>query len=187
MNKNNFTPGQWIEVLDESISGKILKIENQEVEIETIDGFVLTYPITEIIASHDTSLLKEEVHFFSIDKIKEEKEQKLHNHQVVTQKKSRKEIFAVEIDLHIDKLTKNFSKMSSYDMLNLQVDTARFRLEHAISNRIPRLIFIHGEGEGILKTELEYLFSRYSQVLFSPASYKKYGLGATQVCIKQNE
>ena len=71
-------------------------------------------------------------------------------------------------------------------MLNLQIDTATQRLEHAITNRIPKLVFIHGVGEGVLRMELETLFRRYSEVTFSDASYRKYGAGATEVYIYQN-
>ena len=51
--------------------------------------------------------------------------------------------------------------------------------------RISKVVFIHGVGEGVLKSELHYLFSRYP-VRFYDASFKKYGLGATEVYIYQN-
>ena len=53
------------------------------------------------------------------------------------------------------------------------------------SDDIPT-VFIHGVGEGVLKLELEYLFSRYDNVKFYDADYQKYGLGATEVYIYQN-
>ena len=40
--------------------------------------------------------------------------------------------------------------MQNYDMLNLQLDTAKRRLDFAISKRIQRVVFIHGVGEGFL-------------------------------------
>ncbi len=76
--------------------------------------------------------------------------------------------------------------MTNYDMLNLQLDTARRQLEFAIKLRIPKIVFIHGVGEGVLKQELETLFGRYNNVKFYDADYKTYGLGATEVRVFQN-
>ena len=76
--------------------------------------------------------------------------------------------------------------MSNFDMLNLQLDTAKYKLEFAIRKRIPRLVFIHGVGEGVLRSELGYLFAKYP-VKIAEASYQKYGMGATEVYILQNK
>ena len=75
--------------------------------------------------------------------------------------------------------------MDNFDMLTLQLNTAKRKIEYAISKRISKIIFIHGVGEGVLKSELHYLFGRYP-VRFYDASYKKYGLGATEVYVYQN-
>jgi hypothetical protein len=47
------------------------------------------------------------------------------------------------------------------------------------------LVFIHGVGEGVLEKELKFLFGRYP-VRYEPASYRKYGMGATAVYVIQN-
>ena len=54
-----------------------------------------------------------------------------------------------------------------------------------ISKKIPKIVFIHGVGEGVLKSELQSLLNKYS-VKYYDASYKKYGLGATEVYVYQN-
>ena len=71
------------------------------------------------------------------------------------------------------------------NLLSLQLETAKKKIEFAITKRIPKIVFIHGVGEGVLKSELHYLFGRYP-VRFYDASYKKYGLGATEVYVFQN-
>jgi dsDNA-specific endonuclease/ATPase MutS2 len=70
-------------------------------------------------------------------------------------------------------------------MLSLQIDTARHKIEFAIKKRIPKIVFIHGVGEGVLKAELHYLFNKYP-IKYYDASYQKYGLGSTEVYIYQN-
>jgi len=92
----------------------------------------------------------------------------------------------MEVDLHINQLV-NYSKgMSNHDMLTLQLDTAKRKLDFAINKHIQKIVFIHGVGEGVLKMELEYLFGRYDNVKFYDANYQKYGLGATEVYIYQS-
>ena len=92
----------------------------------------------------------------------------------------------MEVDLHIQHLVKSTKGMQNYDMLTLQLDTAKYKLEFAIRKRIPRIVFIHGVGEGVLQKELEYLFAKYP-VRITEASYQKYGLGATEVYILQKK
>ena len=92
----------------------------------------------------------------------------------------------VEVDLHIHQLTKTVKGMSNYEMLNLQLDTAKRQLEFAITKRIQKVVFIHGVGEGVLREELYTLFRRYENVKYYDADYRKYGLGATEVYIYQN-
>jgi len=92
----------------------------------------------------------------------------------------------MEVDLHIHQLLSSTKGMQNHDMLNLQLDTAKRRLDFAISKRIQRVVFIHGVGEGVLKLELEYLLKRYDGIDFYPADYQKYGHGATEVYIFQN-
>ncbi|HKJ06987.1 MAG TPA: Smr/MutS family protein, partial [Flavobacteriaceae bacterium] len=91
----------------------------------------------------------------------------------------------MEVDLHIEKLIKNTSKIDKIDALEIQLDTAKLKLDFAVRNRIPKVVLIHGVGEGILKTALNYLLNKYN-CEFYPASYKKYGLGATEVYFLQN-
>jgi hypothetical protein len=93
----------------------------------------------------------------------------------------------IEVDLHLNQLIKNTRGMQNHEMLNLQLETAKWRLEAAIKQRIQRIIFIHGVGEGVLKIELEYLFNRYDGIKYYDANYQKYGQGATEVYILQSK
>jgi hypothetical protein len=123
--------------------------------------------------------------YFYLDKIKQDKEIPK-SRSFVKEKKIKGEIPPPEFDLHIEKLAKNFKGMSNFDILNLQSETAKRHIEFAIRNRIPKIVFIHGVGEGILKAELDFLLGRYESISFRDANYQKYGLGATEVFIRQN-
>jgi len=76
--------------------------------------------------------------------------------------------------------------MSNFEKLSLQLKVARKELETAIAKKHPKIIFIHGRGAGVLKSELKSLFDTYN-VDFQDASYIEYGQGATEVIIYQNK
>lgn len=177
--------GTFVEVLDEDFKGKVIKLLKDEAIILTNDGFELAYPLKQLILIGDDSLIKQGSSYGAIESAKTHKVT-VNHHKVNIEKKSKKDDVVLEVDLHIEKLVKSFKHMNNFDILNIQVDTARGQLEFAIKNRIPKIVFIHGMGEGVLKSELDYLFGRYPEISFQDANYRKYGLGATEVYIKQN-
>ena len=180
-----FSLGDQVSVLDEAINGVVISIKNNEITIETEDGFLMTYFVNELIKNFKTSSLSKNIGSFNSDKIKLDKETP--KPRIFTkEKKTKGEIPPPEFDLHIEKLTKNFRGMSNYDILTLQSETAKRHIEFAIRNRIPKIVFIHGVGEGILKSELDFLLGRYDTISFQDGNYQKYGVGATEVYIKQN-
>jgi len=178
--------GDRVSVLDDAFEGTVLSIENSSVVIETDDGFTMTYFVNELIKINDTSDLSKNTGSYNLHQAKQEKEIPKPR-SFVKEKKVKGEIPPPEFDLHIEKLTKNFRGMSNYDILTLQSETAKRHVEFAIKNRIPKIVFIHGVGEGILKAELDFLLGRYDNISFRDANYQKYGLGATEVFIKQKQ
>jgi len=176
--------GDSVSVLDEDLTGVIIKVVGDTVTIETTEGFELEFSKNELIKVETDTVLRTNV--FSNASINEVVSQK-----EIPKKKSKKvkpkERFqpTLEVDLHIHQLTNSTKGMANHEMLTLQVDTAKRQLEFAIRKRIQKIVFIHGRGDGVLKLELEYLFGRYN-VKFYEANYQKYGLGATEVYIYQN-
>ena len=175
--------GDWVETIDDDLSGRVVEIEGSEVLIRTSDGFDMRFPENELVVVDKD---QDDLDFTEIDE--EVLQSKLNKKPGPTKRVKPKErnIPPMEVDLHIHQLVKYSKNMSNHEMLTLQLDTARRQLEFAIKKRIQKVVFIHGVGEGVLKMELEYLFGRYSNVKFYDADYKKYGLGATEVYIFQN-
>lgn len=177
--------GDKVSVLDEAMNGIVLAVDNNKITIETDEGFVMTYFVNELIKANNTSDLNYNIGSVNLNDIKKEKEIPKPR-SFVKEKKSKGEIPPPEFDLHIEKLVKNCRGMSNYDILNIQTETAKRHIEFAIRNRIPKIVFIHGVGEGVLKAELDFLLGRYDTIAFHDANYQKYGLGATEVFIKQS-
>jgi hypothetical protein len=180
-----FSLGDEVSVLDEAVNGVVLSIKGEQITIETTDGFLMTFFVNELIKINKTSNLMSSIKSINLNEINKDIEVPKAK-SLGKENKSKREIGVPEFDLHIEKLVPNKRGMSNYDILTLQTETAKRHLEFAIRNRIPRIVFIHGVGEGVLKAELDFLFGRYDTISFQEANYQKYGLGATEVYIKQN-
>lgn len=90
-----------------------------------------------------------------------------------------------EVDLHIEHLVEDHSKMDNSEILEVQLSRFRTALESAILHKTRRIVFIHGVGNGKLKLELRRILEReYSNVRYQDASFKEYGFGATMVLVK---
>lgn len=174
--------GNKVAVLDDVLKGIIIKIQGKNIDIKTEDGFLMTF--------QDSELVKIEKDQFELSKFSDINHELLKEKMAVKPskksafKKDKSEVI-FEVDLHINQLVVSTRGMDNYDMLNLQLDTAKQKIDYAISKKISKIVFIHGVGEGILKSELHRLLQKYP-VKFYDASYKKYGLGATEVVVFQN-
>lgn len=92
---------------------------------------------------------------------------------------------AAVIDLHIENLSRNFLALSKDQMLDIQLKTFETQLEKAIASGMDEITFIHGVGNGTLRTELHRRLSRHKNVQFyQDAQKEKFGFGATKVKIK---
>ena len=89
-----------------------------------------------------------------------------------------------EVDLHISSLRKDFSEMKNHEILQEQVRYFRDALESAIEAHYKTVVFIHGIGNGTLKTKLsDILQAEYPDIWFHNAPFDKYGNGALELFI----
>ncbi|MDG5800424.1 DUF2027 domain-containing protein [Marinilabiliaceae bacterium ANBcel2] len=99
--------------------------------------------------------------------------------------KRKKQKGIEEVDLHIHELIDDSSGLSNGEMIQIQLDKFHEVMESNLNNRGHKIVFIHGVGNGRLKTELRKLLDRrYNKVYYQDASFKEYGYGATMIIIK---
>lgn len=92
----------------------------------------------------------------------------------------------VEIDLHIHELLDNYSSLTNTEMVKVQLDKFHEEMTKAIKSEVKKIVFIHGVGNGTLKTELRRELQRkYGKYSFQDASFREYGYGATMVIIRK--
>lgn len=180
-----FNIGDKVSVLDDDMDGVVTKINVNQITIETTEGFELNFQAKELIKTGNSNDFKNSIGTFNSNEIKKSKE--IPKPRSFVKEKKVKEIPPPEFDLHIEKLVKNFRGMSNYEILTLQSETAKRHLEFAIKNRIPKIVFIHGVGEGVLKSELDFMLARYENIDFKEGNYQKYGQGATEIFIRQSQ
>ena len=172
-------PGMRVQWVDEPLEGIIAGISEGEIRIRTSDGMELTATSGEVIPIPDPI-------YFPVPP-------SAASHKAPVRKKgpsagiSRKDKGPppLEVDLHMEKLLTPGQRRDAMEILDFQVDTARRQLEFALRKRIQRLVFIHGEGRGILREELHTLLRRYPGIRFEDGDPRRYGAGATAVYIPQ--
>jgi len=92
----------------------------------------------------------------------------------------------VEIDLHIEELTKDYRNLTPGEMIDIQINHFIKTLEKAlISEKVKYLVVVHGVGNGILKTKIRSILREdYPKLKFGDAPFDEYGFGATLIKIK---
>ena len=90
------------------------------------------------------------------------------------------------VDLHIEKLADDPSRMSNFEMLTLQLKEFEKYYDLAVAHHLPSIIFIHGVGSGKLRDELHELLRMKNEVkTFVNQYHPLYGYGATEVYLKK--
>ncbi len=177
--------GDRVSVIDDTITGIVVAIKGDKVSI--IDEYDFSFQFLKselVVVAEEQSELSMYINIAHQDLLTEKKEFSKKRKMTSPLKKGKQP--PMEVDLHIHQLVETTRGMDNYDILNLQIETAQQKIEFAIANKISRIVFIHGVGEGVLKTELEFLFKKY-KTDFYEASFQKYGFGATEVYIYQNQ
>ncbi len=90
----------------------------------------------------------------------------------------------LEVDLHIHELLDDTRGMANKEMLEYQLSKFHEIMEANKNNKNKKIVFIHGKGNGVLKSEIiKALKKKYTWHTYQDASFKEYGFGATMVII----
>ncbi len=92
----------------------------------------------------------------------------------------------MEVDLHVHELVDTEAGLDAAAKLELQINHFERMLKNAERDRIRRVVFIHGVGQGVLRQKIrELLRMYYPNMTFHDADYRKYGYGATEIRIEK--
>lgn len=119
-----FAVGDIVEVVDDLIKGIIVAVEGTTITIQTEDDFLLKFEVSELVkvASYEISkeLSNQKIYAATLEKEAAKPRKK----KLPVSKKERVEML-MEVDLHIEKLTKSLRGLTNHDILTLQLDTAK--------------------------------------------------------------
>src|SRR5450631_1003241 len=86
------------------------------------------------------------------------------------------------IDLHIEKLSFDWKRLTNFEILSLQLNTFEKYYNLALAHHQPNLIVIHGIGTGKLREEIhEILKSKKEVKSFVNQYHHNFGFGATEI------
>jgi hypothetical protein len=89
------------------------------------------------------------------------------------------------VDLHIEKITDNWSHLSNHEILTIQLNEFEKYFHLAELHHLPSIIMIHGIGEGKLRDEIHELLRFKKSVKYFVNQYHHlYGFGATEIFFK---
>ncbi len=126
----------------------------------------------------------QKVEELSVKDIEEQVKTKEKRPRVKSYQKANPKNNIIEVDLHLHELIDSTAGMSNADMLGVQMDTFRKVLDENAKNKGQKIVFIHGVGNGTLKTDLRKELERKYKYSYQDASFREYGFGATLVIIK---
>jgi hypothetical protein len=195
-----FKIGERVRFLDDVGEGVVKRVEaNGSVVVADEDGFEVAYEASGLIAVGSRQEEREKygrqlpsvAEILSRDVSPEKRAaverdfQARYKNAQATNQKGRGEY--EEVDLHLHEITDGPDGLTDHARLELQLTHFERMLRIAITQKTPRIIFIHGVGKGVLRHQIWSRVEQfYPECQCQPADPRRYGAGATEVRIFQN-
>ncbi len=85
------------------------------------------------------------------------------------------------VDLHIEELVKDHSSMNNSQIISYQLNYFLYEMDQALLNKFHKITFIHGVGNGVLRSSIREELKRFPNIRFAEAPQEKFGYGGTEV------
>jgi len=181
--------GHKVKFINENLEGEIISVlTDKRVLVDCSDGFEHEVSIDEIVI-----IGEDNEHLYNVDETKifekisnvDKKEKDNFLSKYINTNKFKYER-SIEVDLHLDKLVEFPGKLEDWQRLHTQMQHIKNCLSAAKKKNIRKIVFIHGVGTGVLKTELHNYISNFDDLTIKTADFREYGEGATEVIIKNS-
>ena len=190
--------GDRVKFLNDIGEGVVIKVGVSTAIIEDESGFDNEYDLAELLPV--AGKVEEEKRYGNnlpdmsevlARDISEEKQKKLQEAFAVkyanaraTNQKRRGEF--MEVDLHFHELVEDMSGLKDRTKLDIQLNHFERMIRIAAEQRIRKVIFIHGVGQGVLRHQIRSrLEMYYPECALRDANPREYGSGATEVLLGQ--
>ena len=182
--------GNKVKFVNENLEGEVVIIlSDKKVVVSCSDGFEREVSVNEILVvgenneisySVDETIFSEKIVAPKYEKVKSS----LLTKYINTSK--YKVGGVIEVDLHLEELVEFPEKLDDWQRLHTQMQHVKNCLNASMNKKIRRIVFIHGVGTGVLKTELLNYLANFEQFDVKDADAREYGAGATEVYIKNS-
>lgn len=167
--------GTRIRLMDGNDSGTVTGKRGELYLIETDEGFPMELLESQFVAVDEDGDM-------ALSSSKPSLSKKRSDNRNVSPVSSREPLV---IDLHIDRIP-GYTRAGAKDALAVQLDYFRSIMTDNLPHRGASLVFIHGDGDGTLRTairrELKEVYAL--RCTYGPARAELYGTGATIVRIR---
>ena len=194
----HFEKGQRVKFLNDVGSAVVLRTEGELVVVEDEDGFERSVDRRELIAALEpeveadkygntmpdiATLLAQDVGEKRMRELQKEFEVRYQNSQATNM--ARRDAH-MEVDLHIHELVDDQRGLPDRAKLAIQMDHFDRMMDIAKREKLRRIVFIHGVGQGVLRHQIRTsLDQHHPDCTYREGDPRKYGSGATEVWLGQ--
>lgn len=190
--------GQRVKFLNDVGSATVVRIEGSSVVVEDEDGFERSVASSELLAAPDpeveakqygdtipdvAQLLAQEVGEKRMRELQKDFEVRYQNAQATSM--DRRDAH-MEVDLHIHELVDDQRGLPDRAKLAIQMDHFDRMMDIAKRQKLRRIVFIHGVGQGVLRHQIRTaLEQHHPDCSYREGDPRRYGSGATEVWLGQ--
>ena len=194
----SFQTGQRVKFLNDVGSATVVRVEGSTVVVEDEDGFERSVSAAELMAAIDpevearqygdtipdvAQLLAQEVGEKRMRELQKDFEVRYQHAQATNM--ARRDAH-MEVDLHIHELVDDQRGLPDRAKLAIQMDHFDRMMDIAKREKLRRIVFIHGVGQGVLRHQIRTtLEQHHPDCSYREGDPRKYGSGATEVWLGQ--
>lgn len=160
--------GDRVSVIDEDLSGKIISILGDEIQLQDEHGFEYFFHQSRVVVQN-------EAFYHNIFVIQKEETTKN-----ISKKHAKNEMV---LDLHFDKLVKKSQEYDSWERLFIQKEKLQETLDFCRANKIKNLEIIHGLGDGTLQNMVYEVLKNSVHIEFEENEFFKHSSASVRVII----
>lgn len=183
-----YSVGDRVRFMDFEEDGVVVAVLDDTTLMVEADGMRMRASVSELVPLSSASAAEEERLYEGNNQVSRFKQrQSPSGKSVRSGKKSMRSAGTMEVDLHLEKIRMNYPAARSIpnqDALFLQLEIFEKSMAEAFRKGVRSVVFIHGNGRGVLRRELEKRLKEYPGVTYCDASFLRYGGGALEVFLK---
>ncbi len=186
----SFKIGNKVVFLDQVGSGIVIGFDKGLILVEDDNGFEVPFKPDALILkkSHLSDGLMDDDHRLDqkLQEVPKKKQIPMPDESYRLRNYNSDKDRYLEVDLHIHELIDSNRNLSNFEMMRIQMSHFERMIDMAVEQKLKKVVFIHGVGEGVLRAEIRKALEFYPNCKYRDADHRLYGTGATEVLLWYN-